>query len=156
MIFRHTRGCSRTHPTYSTTLSSLVAPQVVITISGAARGSRLGFIEALNFQCSCICISAYLRFKSYCFSDINIQCAYDLSISRAHLSPQNSVRCSIARSVVRGGMGCILWEMGSDDSQTTALVFVLPLFCSISYYIDHAISKACSNYISEMNISHIS
>ena len=34
--------------------------------------------------------------------------------------------------------------------------FLLPLLCLISCYNDRDISKASSNYISEMNVSHIS
>ena len=39
-------------------LWSLVAPQFVITTTGAARGGRVGFVAALDFQCSVICLSA--------------------------------------------------------------------------------------------------
>ena len=61
-------------------LSSLVAPQVVLTTSGAARGGRVGFMAALD----CSMFNVYSALTIYLFSHPSFI--------------QNSVRCSIARS----------------------------------------------------------
>ena len=61
-------------------LSSLVAPQVVITTSGATRGGRVGFMAALD----CSMFNLYSALTIYLFSRPSFI--------------QNSVRCSIARS----------------------------------------------------------
>ena len=60
-------------------LSSLVAPQVVITTSGAARGGKVGFVAALD----CSMFNVYSALTIYLFSRPSFI--------------QNSVRCSIAR-----------------------------------------------------------
>ena len=65
-------------------LSSLVAPQVVITTSGAARGGRVGFMAALD----CSMFNVYSALTIYLFSRPSFI--------------QNSVRCSIARSEGQG------------------------------------------------------
>ena len=64
---------------HGTGLSSLVAPQIVITTSGAARGGRVGFVAALD----CSMFNVYSALTIYLFSRPSFI--------------QNSVRCSIAR-----------------------------------------------------------
>ena len=61
-------------------LSSLVAPHVVITTSGAARVGRVGFMAALD----CSMFNVYSALTIYLFSRPSFI--------------QNSLRCSIARS----------------------------------------------------------
>ena len=119
-------------------LSSLVAPQVVITTSGAARGGRVGFVAALD--CSMFNVYSALTIR--------------LSLLAPIFHPKLSKM--LHSSPVRARYGGVFCELRILMIVKPEFWLLLPVLCSMSCYTGRDISKASRNYISETNVSHIS